>query len=80
MIKFTIEIPHEISWVHTPKMIMGNYVNSDSRVRRIECDRMMGYCTTVIKLEEDHVKHVTYYTVCASYSDPEAEMLTRLLL
>ncbi len=80
MIKFTIEIPNTVAWVQTPKMILGNYIESDDRVRRIECDRMMGYCTTVVKVEEDLNRQLTYYTVCATYTDPEAEMITRLLL
>ena len=78
MIQIIIEIPHEVSWVQTPKMILGNYIHSDDRVRRLECDRMMGYCDTEIIVEE--YDDTTLYTIKATYNDSEAEMLTRLVL
>ena len=80
MIEFTIEVPHEVMWVQTPKMILGNYIECDPRLRRIECDRMMGYCTTEIEAHDDQLRQFSYYIVRATYTDPEAEMLTRLIL
>lgn len=80
MIKINIEVPHTTMMCMTPKMILGNYVLSDSRVRRIECDRLMGYCTTEVEVHDDLKTMVSHYIIRATYSDPEAEMITRLIL
>jgi len=80
VIEILIEVPHEVLWVQTPKMILGNYIACDSRVRRLECDRLMGYCTTEVEVHDNPLKQISYYIIRANYSDLEAEMLTRLIL
>jgi hypothetical protein len=80
MIEIYIEVPHTTMMCMTPKMILGNYVTSDSRVRRIECDRLMGYCTTEVQVQDDLNRQISHYVIRANYTDLEAEMLTKLIL
>jgi len=80
MITFTIEVPIEAMMSMTPKMILGNYITCDSRLRRIECDRMMNYCDVEIQPQLDPLKEVSCYHITARYKDLEAEMITRLIL
>ena len=80
MIEFTIEVPIEAMMSMTPKMILGNYITCDSRLRRIECDRMMNYCDVEIEPYLDPAREFSCYKIRARYKDPEAEMITRLVL
>ena len=80
MIEFTIEIPLTVMQTQTPKMILGNYIECDDRLRRLECDRMMGYCDVEIRPEFDYERNVSCYYITATYRDKEAEMLTKLII
>lgn len=80
MIQFTIEVPIEAMMSMTPKMILGNYITCDHRLRKIECDRMMNYCDVEIEPYLDVAREYSCYKVRATYKDLEAEMLTRLIL
>ena len=80
MIEIYIEVPHTAHMCMTPKMVLGNYVTGDSRMGKIESDRMMGYCTTEIQVQDYPHENISYYIIKATYSDLQAEMLTRLVL
>ena len=80
MIEFTIEVPTATMQSMSPKMVMGNYINCDPRVRKVECDRMMGYCEVETRVELDIQREISYYHIRAVYKDLEAEMITRLCL
>jgi hypothetical protein len=80
MIQFTIEVPIEAMMSMTPKMILGNYITNDSRLRKVECDRLMNLCDVEIEPKLDPIREISCYIIRAIYKDPEAEMITRLTL
>ena len=80
MIEFTIPVPLSVAEVQSPKMILGNYINTDHRLKALECDRMIGYCEIVIEQHMDAIQQVYNYTIKATYKDPEQELLRKLSL
>jgi hypothetical protein len=80
MIEFTIEVPFVAMQTMTPKMILGNYIQCDDRLRKVECDRMLGYCDVEISPYTDINNNTSCYKIRATYRDLEAEMITKLVI
>ena len=80
MIEFTIEIPMTVMMCQTPKMILGNYIVNDPRVKQLNKDSNRGYCELDVVAELDLPGETSRYRVTAHYSDRHAEMIARLTL
>jgi hypothetical protein len=80
MIIVKIEVPHQITQVMTPKMVMGNYVECDPRVQLLQQDKLRGLCTVEVKSDIDWEEETTNILIKARYFSKEQEMLTMLSL
>lgn len=78
MITIKIEIPHQITQVMTPRMVMGNYVECDPRVKFLQREKFQGKCTVETKNEQDWANEMTYLLIQATYHDPEDELIASL--
>jgi len=80
MITIRIEIPHGITNVMTPKMLMGNYVEHDPRVQQIQNDKVNGLCTVQVSTDIDWGNETSTILINATYHSREQELLTLLSL
>lgn len=78
MITIKIEVPHKITGVMTPKMLMGNYIECDPRVKILQKHKADGLCTIEIANEIDWVRELTWILINAKYHDPQEEVLAQL--
>jgi hypothetical protein len=80
MIVVKIEVPHGITQVMTPKMVMGNYIECDPRVQLLQQDKLKGLCTVEVKSDIDWETEMTNILIKAHYFSKEQELLTMLSL
>jgi len=80
MITIRIDIPHGITQVMTPKMLMGNYIEQDTRVQQIQNDKVKGLCTVHITSDIDWDNETSAILINATYHSREQELLTLLSL
>jgi hypothetical protein len=78
MITIKIEVPHQITQVMTPKMVMGNYIESDPRVKKVREDKANGLCEVEVKSEMDFKRELSWILINAKYYSREEEVLAQL--
>ena len=78
MITIKIEIPHKIVEVMTTKMLMGNYIEPDPRVKLLKADEFKGLCKVEVNSKTDWEKEITDIFINAKYYSEEQELLTLL--
>ena len=60
--------------------IITTFVMGDMRLIGINNDANLGLCEVEIFVEDDMLEMSTTYTVMAKYSDPQAEILRKLMI
>lgn len=80
MITVRIDIPHGITQVMTPKMLMGNYIECDPRVQLLQNDKVKGLCSIQISSDIDWDNETSAILINAKYHSQEQELLTLLSL
>jgi hypothetical protein len=80
MITIEIEVPHGITQVMSPKMVMGNYIECDPSVQLLQQDKLKGLCTVEVKSKIDWEEETTVIRINARYFSKEQELLTLLSL
>lgn len=80
MIRFDIVIPHSILITMSPRELLTNYVLGDTRLSRLTDDANLGLCHVNLHVSEDCLDMYSTYCITAEYSDPELELLRKLML